>query len=124
MLFSYLHYILHNSSWIGFESEKHESLYWYQEKTQGQSIGPVPRSRYTNTTLNHDKVSIHCALLTLTVVLKTLTVVLKLTIRVFLSYIFKHSDRNNLIFFGHFKNISVCDRKNPGLNAFYAMYCT
>jgi len=114
MLFSYLHYILHNSSWIGFESEKHESLYWYQEKTQGQSIGPVPRSRYTNTTLNHDKVSIHCALLTLTVVLKTLTVVLKLTIRVFLSYIFKHSDRNNLIFSAISKTFRSVTEKTQG----------
>jgi len=29
-----LHYILQYSFWIGFESEKVESLYWYLEKTQ------------------------------------------------------------------------------------------
>jgi len=32
-------------------------------------------------------------------------------ISVFLAYIFKHSDRNDLIFFGHFKNSAVYDRK-------------
>jgi len=31
---------------------------------------------------------------------------------VFLAYIFRHSGPKT-IFFGHFKNISVCDRKNP-----------
>jgi len=30
---------------------------------------------------------------------------------VFLAYIFRHSDRKDLIFFGHFKIISVYDRK-------------
>jgi len=30
---------------------------------------------------------------------------------VFLAYIFRHSDRNDLIFFGYFKIISVYDRK-------------
>jgi len=35
-----------------------------------------------------------------------LTVILKLAVAVFVSYIFGHSDRNDLIFFGHFKNIS------------------
>jgi len=30
---------------------------------------------------------------------------------VFSTYIFKHPDRNDLIFFGQFKNVSVCDRK-------------
>jgi len=30
---------------------------------------------------------------------------------VFLAYVFRHSDRNNLIFFGLFKNVSVYDRK-------------
>ena len=39
-----------------------------------------------------------------------LTVVLKLTIKVFLAYIFKHSDQNDSIYFGHFKNVSVCDQ--------------
>jgi len=62
--FSYLHCILQYSFWFGFESEKLESLYWYLEKTQGHSIGPLPWSRYAKTTLNHDKVSIYCALLT------------------------------------------------------------
>jgi len=47
-----------------------------------------------------------------------LTVVLKLTITVFLAYIFKHWDRNDLIFFGHFKDVSVYDRKKTDLNAF------
>jgi len=49
---------------IGFESEKLQSLYWYLEKTQGHSIGRLPWTRYANTTLNHDKVLIYCALLT------------------------------------------------------------
>jgi len=39
-----------------------------------------------------------------------LTVVLKLVIAVFLFCIFKQSDRNDLIFFGHFKNVSIYDR--------------
>jgi len=30
---------------------------------------------------------------------------------VFLAYIFQHSDRNDWSFFGHFKNVSVDDRK-------------
>ena len=29
----------------------------------------------------------------------------------FLVYIFEHSYRNDIIFFGRFKNVSVCDRK-------------
>jgi len=33
---------------------------------------------------------------------------------VFLASIFKHSDRNYLIFFGHFENVSVYDRKKTG----------
>jgi len=37
-----------------------------------------------------------------------------------LAYIFRHSDRNDLFFFGHFKNTSVYDRKmtkkRPGMN--------
>jgi len=41
-------------------------------------------------------------------------VVLKLTITVFSAYIFKHSDLNDLIFFSHFKNVSVYDQKKPG----------
>ena len=40
-----------------------------------------------------------------------LTVVLKLAITVFLAYIFKHSDRNDSSFFGHFQNISVYQKK-------------
>jgi len=39
------------------------------------------------------------------------TVVLTLALKVFLAYIFKHSDWNDLIFFGHFKSVSVYDRK-------------
>ena len=62
--FSYLHYILQYSCSFGLESEKLESLYWYLEKTQGHSIGPLPWSRYANTTLIYDKVSIYCVLLT------------------------------------------------------------
>jgi len=38
-----------------------------------------------------------------------LTVVLKLAVTVFLAYIFRHSDRNDLIFFSHFKIILVYD---------------
>jgi len=33
---------------------------------------------------------------------------------VFLAYILKSSNRNGLIFFGHFKNILVYDRKKTG----------
>jgi len=33
-----------------------------------------------------------------------------------LAYIFKHSDRNDLILFGHFKTISVCDLTMTKLN--------
>jgi len=45
------------------------------------------------------------------------SVVLKLAIAVLIkAYIFRHSDWNDLIFFGHFKNISVYDRKNPDPN--------
>ena len=40
-----------------------------------------------------------------------LTAVLKLTTKCFLAWIFKHSDRNDLIFFGHHKNVAVCGRK-------------
>jgi len=36
---------------------------------------------------------------------------IKTPLKVFLARIFKYSDRNDLIFFGHFKNISVYDRK-------------
>jgi len=42
----------------------------------------------------------------------SLTVVLKLVVTVFLANIFRHSDRTDLIFFGHFKIISLYDRKN------------
>jgi len=62
--FSYLHYILQYSFWFGFESEKLESLYRFLEKTQGHSIVRLPWSRYANSTINHNKVSIDCALLT------------------------------------------------------------
>jgi len=41
---------------------------------------------------------------------------IKLTITVFLAYIFNHSDRNDLIFFGHFKSVSLYDRKKAGGN--------
>ena len=41
-----------------------------------------------------------------------LTIALKLAVAVFIAYIFRHSDRNDLIFFGHFINILICDRKN------------
>ena len=34
--FSHLDYILQYSFWVGFESEKVKSLYWYLEKTQSQ----------------------------------------------------------------------------------------
>ena len=40
-----------------------------------------------------------------------LAVVLKLSYQCSLAYIFSHLDRNGLIFFSHFKKISVCDRK-------------
>jgi len=40
-----------------------------------------------------------------------LAVVLKLSYQCSLAYIFSHFDRNGLIFFSHFKKISVCDRK-------------
>jgi len=40
-----------------------------------------------------------------------LAVVWKLVITVFLACVFRHSDRNHLIFFGHFKNVSVYDQK-------------
>jgi len=40
-----------------------------------------------------------------------LKVVLKLAVKVLLTYIFRHSDRNDLSFFGHFENILVYDRK-------------
>jgi len=62
--FPYLHYILQYSFWIGFESEKVESLYWYLEKTQVTVWDPLPGSQYSNIALNHDEVSIYCALLT------------------------------------------------------------
>jgi len=39
------------------------------------------------------------------------SVVLKLATKVFLPCILKHSDQNDLIFFGHFKNVTVYDRK-------------
>ena len=40
-----------------------------------------------------------------------LTAVLKLAVTVFISVYLRHSDRNDIIFFGHFKNISVYNRK-------------
>jgi len=46
------------------------------------------------------------------------TVVLKLTITLFLAYIFKHSDRSGLIFFGHFKDVSIYDRKKAAHDYF------
>jgi len=45
-----------------------------------------------------------------------LTIVLKLAVTVFLVCISRHSDRNDLIFFSHFKIVSVYDRKKTGLN--------
>ena len=64
--FSCLHYILQYNFWNGLVSEKLRSLNWHLEKTQSNSMRPTAMiwSRYTNTTLNHDKVSIYCALLT------------------------------------------------------------
>jgi len=59
-----VHYILQYSFCFVFESEKHVSLYWYLEKTQGHRIGPLPWSRYANSTTNHNRVSIYCARLT------------------------------------------------------------
>jgi len=38
---SYLHYIFQYSFWIGFESEKVESLYWYLEQTPSNSVRPT-----------------------------------------------------------------------------------
>jgi len=34
----------------------------------------------------------------------------------------KHSDRNDLIFFGRFKNVPVCDRKTTVLNEAWRFY--
>jgi len=39
--FSYLHYIFQYSFWLGFESEKLTSLYWYLEMTQGHTMRPT-----------------------------------------------------------------------------------
>jgi len=41
------------------------------------------------------------------------TVVLKFVIKVFLAYIFKHCDRNDLLFFGNEKNVSVFNQNRP-----------
>jgi len=48
-----------------------------------------------------------------------LTVVLKLTTKVFFAYIFKHSDQNDSIYFGHFKNVSIYDRNKNRLQPQY-----
>ena len=58
--FSYVHYILQYNFWIGFESEKLKSLYWYSmSKRRKVTVwGRLPLSRYANTVLNHAKVSI------------------------------------------------------------------
>ena len=56
--FPYLHYILQQSFWIGYESEKVESLYLYLEKTRVTIWDPLTGSQYLNTALNHNKVSI------------------------------------------------------------------
>jgi len=45
------------------------------------------------------------------------TVVLKLATKAFLTCIFKHSERNDLIFFGRFKNVSVYDQKKQDESA-------
>jgi len=44
-----------------------------------------------------------------------LTVALKLAVTMFSAYIFRHSDRNDLIFFGHFKNVRPVTEKHPRL---------
>ena len=54
----------------------------------------------------HWKISVIC-----------LTVVLKHAITVFLAYIFKLSDINDLILFGHFKNVLVYDWKMTKKNS-------
>jgi len=40
---------------------------------------------------------------------------------VFLAYILKHCDWNDLIYFGHFKNVSVYDQKTTEKNSIAAM---
>jgi len=64
--FSYLHNIMQYSFWIGFESEKLKSLYWYSiwKRLKVTIRGPLRWSRYANTTLNHDKMTMYCALMT------------------------------------------------------------
>ena len=57
--FSYWNYILQYSFLSVFECEK---LKWKRLKVT--VWGPLPRSRHASTTLNHDNVSIYCALLT------------------------------------------------------------
>ena len=54
------------SFWIGYESEKLKSLYWYSiwKRLKVTIWGPLRWSPYANTTLNHDKMTIDCALLT------------------------------------------------------------
>ena len=61
--FSHLHYMLQYSFWFEYESGnfKHFTGIWKRFKVT--AWGPLPWSRYANTTLNHDKVSIYCALL-------------------------------------------------------------
>jgi len=58
-----LHYIL-QYNFFGFVSKRAESFYWYLEKTQVTVGDPLPGLQYSNTALNHDKVSICCVLLT------------------------------------------------------------
>jgi len=48
-----------------------------------------------------------------------LTVVLKLAITVFFTLYFETFYRNDLIFFGHFKNVSVDGRKKPAAQQAY-----
>ena len=38
---SHLHYMLQYNFWVGFESEKLKSLYWYLEETQSHSMRPT-----------------------------------------------------------------------------------
>jgi len=60
--FSHLHYILQNSCGLdlNLKNLNHFSGFWKRFKVT--VWGPLPWSRYANTTLNHDKVSIYCAL--------------------------------------------------------------
>ena len=58
--FSRLHYILQYSIWIGFGSEKVESLYWHLEKAQSHSMRPTAMiTIFKYYILNHDKVSVN-----------------------------------------------------------------